>query len=375
MTAADGRFLAFAHLGDLHLTDAWHKNYKDMLSIVAQIEAQCAKQLDFVVLPGDNADNGKPEQYALAAIALRMLSVPVHAIPGDHDMEQGSLAAFHESLAAAALPSSLERRQHRLLFLDCCGNGAGGPDFRLGASQLTWLEAELAGATTQNEIPVVFMHTYPADLRGEGEGQALTQLFAAHRVAFVGMGHTHYNEISHDGATIYAATRSTGQIDEGAPGFSVTTIDDGIVSWRFKLLDDPFPFIMITAPADHRLLRDDVQKVGEACEVRALVFSDEVISHVECRIEGDRWTPMARSSEDGRWVASIRIPTADRITILVRATTVSGRPAAHAVTAAGRGFVSPARNPQGSDAASIGAWPENGILGTQLGPNRNGRKW
>lgn len=28
-----------------------------------------------------------------------------------------------------------------------------------------------------------------------------------------------------------------------------------------------------------------------------------------------------------------------------------------------------------SDADRIGAWPEKGILDTQLGPNRNGRKW
>jgi hypothetical protein len=31
--------------------------------------------------------------------------------------------------------------------------------------------------------------------------------------------------------------------------------------------------------------------------------------------------------------------------------------------------------PTGSDAGSIGAWPERHLLGTQLGPNRNGRKW
>jgi len=28
-----------------------------------------------------------------------------------------------------------------------------------------------------------------------------------------------------------------------------------------------------------------------------------------------------------------------------------------------------------ADADAIGAWPEMGILGTQLGPNRNGKKW
>jgi 3',5'-cyclic-AMP phosphodiesterase len=33
------------------------------------------------------------------------------------------------------------------------------------------------------------------------------------------------------------------------------------------------------------------------------------------------------------------------------------------------------RNADGSDAYAVGAWPEKHILGTQLGPNRNGRKW
>jgi 3',5'-cyclic-AMP phosphodiesterase len=39
------------------------------------------------------------------------------------------------------------------------------------------------------------------------------------------------------------------------------------------------------------------------------------------------------------------------------------------------GWSPPARYADGSDADRIGARPEKGILGTQLGPNRNGRKW
>jgi Icc protein len=38
-------------------------------------------------------------------------------------------------------------------------------------------------------------------------------------------------------------------------------------------------------------------------------------------------------------------------------------------------YVAAARKPTGSDDGSIGAWPERHLLGTQLGPNRNGRKW
>jgi hypothetical protein len=375
MTATDDSPLIFAHLGDLHLTDSRQRNYRDLLSIVARIETECAEHLDFLVLPGDNAENGQPDQYALASVALRMLSVPVHAIPGDHDMEQGSLAAFHEHFAPLPLPRSVRCRGHRLLFLDCCGRGKGGPDFRLGAEQLAWVETELKAATARTETPAVFMHTYPADLRRDGEAEALTRLFSSHRVAFVDMGHTHYNEIANDGTTVYSATRSTGQIDEGPVGYGLATIDKGIVGWRFRALDDPFPIVMITAPADYRLLRGADQKVDGQCEVRASVLGREPAVRVECQVADSGWTPMRRPAGRNHWIASVTVPAAERITITVRAITGSGRPATHSVTAAGRTYAPPPRCASGSDAASIGAWPGNGILGTQLGPNRNGRKW
>ena len=138
--ASSDRVLAFAHIGDLHLTDAKQRNFLDFLAIVAQIEIECAKVIDFVVLPGDNADNGKPAQYALAATALKMLSVPVHAIPGDHDMEQGGLAAFYTGLRASPLPEAITVRGSRCVFLDISGPGSGGPDFRVGIDQASWFE-------------------------------------------------------------------------------------------------------------------------------------------------------------------------------------------------------------------------------------------
>ena len=120
--------LAFAQFGDLHLTDERQRNYRDLLSIAAQVETQCGDALDFVLLPGDNADGGEASQYALAATALKMLSRPVHAIPGDHDMEEGSLDAFHGVLGAGTLPRAETVGGVRCLFLDVSGPGSGGPD-------------------------------------------------------------------------------------------------------------------------------------------------------------------------------------------------------------------------------------------------------
>ena len=230
-----------------------------------------------MVLPGDNADNGKRSQYALAATALKMLSMPVHILPGDHDMEGGSLAAFREGLAADPLPRAAVVRNTRCLFLEISGGGSGGPDFRLGPDQAAWVARELTDAAAAGQTSVVFMHSYPDDLRGEGEAEALTRLFAHHEVALVDIGHTHYNELANDGRTIFAATRSTGQIEEGPVGYSIATLDDGIASWRFKPLDESFPFVVIKAPADHRLVRDPSQTVSQQCEVRALVVARSAV--------------------------------------------------------------------------------------------------
>lgn len=370
--ASNDGVLAFAHIGDLHLTDARQRNFTDLLAIVAQIEIECVRALDFVVLPGDNADNGLPGQYALAATALKMLSVPVHVIPGDHDMEQGGLDNFYRGLGADPLPKALTVRGVRCLFLDISGPGTGGPDFRLGADQAAWLARELDEAKRQGLPSLVFTHTYPDDLQGEGETEAMNRLLAAHDVALVDMGHTHYNELSNDGRTIFAATRSTGQIEEGPVGYSIATLDGGVVSWRFRALDDGFPFVVITAPADHRLIRGEDQRVGARCTVRALVFGASATRRVACRVEGGEWAEMARADGSDLWSADLDLPGDRLVGIEVHAVDALGRPGVHAIRAAGPGFAPPHRAARGSDADSVGAWPENGIFGTQLGPNRNG---
>jgi hypothetical protein len=82
----------------------------------------------------------------------------------NHDMEQGSLDAFHAGLGAEGLPKAVTARNVRCLFLDINGPGVGGPDFRLGIDQMRWLERELKAAD----------ESYPADLEGDGEAEALS---------------------------------------------------------------------------------------------------------------------------------------------------------------------------------------------------------
>ena len=365
--------LLFAHLGDLHITKASSQNYLDFLSILVQLETECRQSTDFLVLPGDNADDGHPEQYALVATALRLVSNPVHIITGDHDMASGSLDAFYSMPVAKPLPLAVTVRGVRCLFLDMSGGGAGGPDFKFGEDQLGWLADQLTQSTGQGEPVVLFTHTYPADCTDIQERTLFNQLIASHQVLLVDVGHTHYNELAKDGHTIFAATRSTGQIDEGPVGYSLVSVDEGTVSWRFKALHEAFPFVLITTPADYRLWREDDQpRVSGTVAVRAIVMGKHPVRQVTCQLNQDAPIHMTRSADGRLWEAEVEIPEKNVLTLTVEAVDDRGRPGRHTIDLAIPFTSGPIRHKNGSDDDSIGAWPQNGILGTQLGPNRNG---
>jgi hypothetical protein len=371
--------LCWLHLGDLHIVAADADNYRDLLRIVAEANRHFAGLVDFAVLPGDNAENGSASQYALVRAAMRGLNMPVHAIPGDHDKEPGHLRAFFEDLGAERLPKAIDVAGRRCLFLDMVSNGRGGPDFRLGDAQRHWLAQELAQADRLGGS-VVFMHTYPADLAEPAERRAVVDLFARHRVLAVDIGHTHYNELANDGRVIYAATRSTGQVEEGEPGFSIAAVDQGdVVSWRFKALGGDGPMVMIAAPSDRRLATrlDEPAHLAQRSArlaIRALAFSGAGVTACHYRIDEGDWRPMA---PHGRRLWSTHdFAPATPFALTVEAMDAQGKSDRDTIEVGIAGsFEPPARKADGSDADALGAWPEKGLLGTQLGPNRKGRKW
>lgn len=365
--------LIFAHLGDLHITKAKEQNYIDLLSIIAQIETELNGQLDFVFLPGDNADNGLPEQYKLVATALKMLSIPVYIIAGDHDMEQGSLDNMYKMPQTQKLPLSVLHKGNRCLFIDVCGFGSGGPDFRLGMEQLEWLEKELIAAAANGETILLFMHVFPADLKSPEEQQSLNKMLEKYAVTLVDMGHTHYNEIANNGQTIFTATRSTGQIEEGPVGYSIITVHKSAVSWRFKQLAEPFPLIMLTWPTDYRLLNRKTQTIEEVYEASAVVLGSRKVSSVLCKSGLSDWQNMTFEEKDGIWKAKVEVLEQPLTNLTIKATDVTGRPGIWSIQPATTNYILPKKFKDGSDADTIGTWAENGIMGTQLGPNRNGK--
>jgi 3',5'-cyclic-AMP phosphodiesterase len=365
--------LTWAHVGDLHITAEHEANYRDFQSIIDSMNTHLAGRVDFCVLPGDNADDGSADQYYLIRRALKRLKIPVHVIPGDHDRKPGNLDAFYQGLKIAPLPNATTVAGHRCLFLDVVSQGSGGPDFALGQEQVEWLKSQLQSALRENLASVVFMHAYPADLNRDGT--VLKQLLREYRVAVVDMGHTHYNELANDGTTIFATTRSTGQVEEGPVGFSLASLNHGVVSWRFKPLRSLWPFVMITSPADHRLVTD-VGRPGHGVagqfRVTARVFGASRVYDCRCRLDEGPWLELHLDGAD--WQGLLEAPP-QPFTLTVEATDIAGTSATDTIVVATPGYQPPQRMADGSDADALRAWPERHLLGTRLGPNRNGRQW
>lgn len=369
--------LTWVHIGDLHMDEANGWQSRDRLAaIVAEINDHVGDAADFVYLPGDNANHATVEQYRVITDTLAALRLPYRVIPGDHDFELGDLTHYDAAFPAENRPEAEVIAGHRCIFLDILSAGAGGPDFRLTMHHRNRLLEELARAEAEGQTPVVFMHAYPGDLAADGDDVA--RIFADARVAFVDTGHTHYSELLNDGRVIYGATRSTGEIEEGGgkPGFSLTTIHGRVPSWRFKETGGDWPFVQIVAPADVRLVTrpadaTQVPRPGEI-EVVAKLFGSTA-HPVMLSVDDADPQPMVPTSGTALWTARVVLEAGlhrivasvgtdrDTVAILVRSECDVPR----------RGMpVAPGR-----DIHSIGAWPDHGIAGTQLGPNKNGKHW
>nr|WP_276508863.1 metallophosphoesterase [Sphingomonas insulae] len=369
--------MTWVHVGDLHMDEANGWQSRDRLAaIVAEVNDHVGDAADFVYLPGDNANHATVEQYRVITDTLAPLRLPYRVIPGDHDFELGDLAQYDAAFPAAHRPEVEVIAGHRCIFLDVVSAGAGGPDFRLTMHHRNRLLEELARAEAEGQPPVVFMHAYPGDLVADGED--IARILADARVAFVDTGHTHYNELLNDGRVVYGATRSTGEIEEGdgRPGFSLVTIHDRVASWRFKETGGDWPFAQIVAPADVRLVTRpadpaQVPRPGEIAIVAKLF--GRTADPVTLSVDGGPARQMTPTAGTALWTAAVTLDAGlhrivvgvgsdrDTIDMLVRGERDIPR----------RGMpIAPGR-----DIHSIGAWPEHGIHGTQLGPNKNGRHW
>jgi hypothetical protein len=342
--------VSWVHVGDLHITTGDQQNYADFKTIINSVNQYLKNGVNFVLLPGDNANDHTESEYQLIKQATDELQVPLYAIPGDHDSKTG-LALYNKYLEPVDYQSFTADTYH-FVFLDVMSG--------IGEAQKSWLTNDLDTAAKAGLKSVIFMHTYTL-------ASQLQDVIQRDHVIVVDTGHTHYNEVANDGHTIYAATRSTGQATEGPVGFSIINIDNGVVSWKFKPLGS-WPFVMITSPADKLLLIDGSQIVKGMAAVRAKIWDDKGIASATLQIDGGQTAPLARIGDTQMWSArvdSTKIADGDhKITVNVMGEGGNTNEDTITVTINQSGGVPPAQRSFGPSGNSVGAYAEKGLLGT-----------
>lgn len=240
--------------------------------------------------------------------------------------------------------------------------------FATGAEQLTWGRRELQAEPAAGHSSVLFVHCYPSDLKA-GEDEAMDTLRTLD-VRVIEIGRTHYNEIADDSRTFYFTTRATGHIEEGPVGYSFTNMDRDVVSWKFIELGNLLAMV-ITSPIDEPLLPTSNKSPQRSLTIWAKFWGEAAPVRTTTPLNG-RHLPMVAGSQV--WETRVDSPRHELSTLRVSVEDQRGKTATDEIRVLTGAPTNRERAPRDRDNA-LDAWPEHGLLGTQLGPHRYGKKW
>lgn len=195
--------MRLVQISDIHMTAAPAADpaaYDAEAALRAVLAKAESLSPDILLLTGDLADNGLPEEYARLKTVLADVKTPMAAIPGNHDARQPFLDALTGSGVAIGpgphLYHTLEAGPVRIIGLDTLAPHGGAAGV-LGEVQLAWLRDQLA---VQDPRPVfIILHHPPfwlslphVDWSQCADGADLGALVLANRrVLGVSCGHVH----------------------------------------------------------------------------------------------------------------------------------------------------------------------------------------
>jgi len=332
------------------MVDTTLSNYSDLKTIVNEINIYMKDGVNFAYLPGDNANDGTVSEYQLVHSVIQNLKVPLKAVPGDHDLKAGGTGPFIRYIYPKN-PDSFDIGSYHFVLLN---------SFDL-QNQLSFLTSDLTTAKDAGKQSVLMFHDFDVNQLGS----SLQTLIQNDKVILVDTGHTHTNVLANDGHTIYAATRSTGQATEGPVGFSINSLDHGIVSWKFQPLGQ-WPFVEITSPADQALIINQDQVVKGTVSIHAKAFSDAAIASASYQVDGGSKVSM-KGQGGNLWAASwssSNVP-AGAHTILVTVTDAKGQSGTDQfpVLVNQSGSYSATARSFGPEGNTLAANPVKGLLG------------
>lgn len=217
--APPAKALSFLQISDTHLGFNKPANPDPLGTLKQVIDKARALPVrpDFVIHTGDITHLATPEQFDLAQQMLAEFGVPVHAVPGEHDIVDGAdprpfLGRFGKGAAGEGWYSFDAGDAHFVALVNAIELGDRGMG-TLGDAQLAWLKNDLAGRSASTPI-VVFAHfplweLYPDWGWGTADGARALALLKRFGSVTVLNGHIHQVQQTVEGHMTFHTARST----------------------------------------------------------------------------------------------------------------------------------------------------------------------
>jgi len=235
-----------AQVSDTHI-DGGERCTQRLRDVVERLRS--LDRLDLVVVTGDVADHGEPQEYALARRLLERVEAPVHWLPGNHDER----SAFRAGLGLPAGDGPIDQEtmlgEASVLMLDSSVPGEDG-------GWLTDSSLDRVRATAPDRTllvcfhhPPVLLHSALVDsIRQDGQERLADAIAARTAPTYLLAGHAHVAA-----ATTFAgapliigpatATRLGPDWDPGAgvlsfdepPGFALHVLDGDRLTTHYRV--------------------------------------------------------------------------------------------------------------------------------------------
>lgn len=224
---AGARPFSFVQISDTHIGFSKAANPDPagtLKETIAKIKALPAAP-DFIIHTGDVTHLATPEQFDLAQQLMREIGVPVHVVPGEHDLVDGNdprafLDRFGGQARSGGWYSFDAGGVHFVALVNVVQLGDRGMG-TLGADQLAWLKGDLAAQSSSTPV-VVLSHfplwaLYPDWGWGTVDGEAALALLRRFGSVTALNGHIHQIQRRVEGKVQFHSARSTAY-PQPAPG-------------------------------------------------------------------------------------------------------------------------------------------------------------